>query len=85
VDKLVHPGDTLGMKTGDAVRIDLGRRGGVQEGTVVRILADGRIVWKNRCNYERTSRPEQVTTASERAGVLDPYVAAWVAEGDGEE
>ena len=61
----------------------MGRRGGVQEGTIVRLLPDGRFIWKNCNNYERTARPEQITEKSERAGKLDPYVEAWMREGDG--
>lgn len=73
------------LVVGQRVRVDLGQRGGVQAGTVTRLLPDGRFEWKNRCNYIRTAHPKQLTGARERAGKLDPYVQAWVDEpGDDE-
>jgi hypothetical protein len=70
------------LAIGDAVTVNLGRRGGVQEGVVTALLPDGRFRWKNVCNYERTSKPSAVTTEAPRSGKLDPYVQAWVDEGD---
>jgi hypothetical protein len=70
------------IAVGQRVRIDMKRRGGIQEGIIVRLLPDGRFVWKNRSNYERTARPEQITTKPERAGKLDPYMEAWAREED---
>lgn len=58
----------------------MGRRGGVQAGTVVRVNADGSFVWANACNYQRTAKASQVTTEAPRAGKLDPYVQAWIDE-----
>jgi translation initiation factor IF-1 len=72
------------MKPGDKVTVNLGRRGGVQKGTVVRVFDDGHFEWKNANNYVRLARASDLTEAPERAGVLDPYVKAWVAEGDDE-
>ena len=68
------------MKTGDAVTVNMGRRQGVQSGTVVKVNADGSFVWKNVCNYSRTSKASQVTSEAPRAGVLDPYMQAWIDE-----
>lgn len=73
------------LSIGDKVRVNLGRRGGVQEGTVTALLPEGRFRWKNRANFERTAKLSQLTTAREHAGMLDPYVAAWAAEDDGDD
>jgi len=73
------------MNVGDAVTVNLGRRGGVQCGIVTAVLSDGRFRWKNDCNYERTSSRRDLSTEAPGAGKLDPYVAAWVAEVDGED
>lgn len=68
------------MTNGETVTVNLGKRGGVQSGTVVRVNADGSFVWKNACNYTRTSKPSQLTAEAPREGKLDPYVQAWVDE-----
>lgn len=69
-------------QVGQKVTVNLGRRGGVQSGTVTRVFSDGRFEWKNRNNYERISKPSELTREPERAGQPDDYVAAWLAEED---
>ncbi len=73
------------LKVGDAVRVDLGRRAGIQDGTVTALLPGGRFTWKNRNNYERTSRVQQITSKPLKAGKLDPYMRAWSDEDDDED
>lgn len=68
------------MKTGDKVTVNMGRRGGIQSGTVVKVNADGSFVWKNACNFSRTAKASQATNAAPRDGVLDPYIQAWIDE-----
>lgn len=68
----------MDIAIGQKVRVNMGRRGGIQEGTITAIHANGRFTWKNRCNLERRASVSQITTEPERAGVLDPYVQAWV-------
>lgn len=68
------------MKTGDAVKVNMGRRGGIQSGTVVSVNTDGSFVWANGANYKRTAKPSQITTESTKAGQPDAYIAAWFSE-----
>lgn len=70
------------MKIGDKVNVNLGRRGGIQSGTVTKVLPDGRFQWKNVCNYQRTAKAQDVTTDAPREGKLDPYIKAWMDDKD---
>ena len=68
------------MKIGDHVRVRLPRNGGVQEGTVTAVGEGGVFRWKNRCNYQRKSTVDRLTSEPEREGVLSPYMREWVSE-----
>lgn len=74
----------LTAAVGQIVTVDMGRRGGVQRGTVVALLPGDRFRWKNACNFERVARLSQLTERAPCEGRLDPYVQAW-ADDPGEE
>ena len=69
------------MKTGDVVRVRIGRSGIVQDGTVVSVTED-RFVWKNRCNFARTAKMSDVTSAPLNDKHSNAYMQAWIEEGD---
>lgn len=72
-------------KVGQRVTVNMGRRGGVQSGTVTRLLPDARFEWTNAHNFRRVSKLSQITHAPERAGQADPYVDEWLNEEGNEE
>lgn len=73
------------LKAGQRVTVDMGRRRGIQRGFVTAIHPDGSFSWDNDHGIIRRATPDQITTAAPHAGKLDPYVQAWVDEGDGDE
>lgn len=66
------------IKVGQSIRVNMGRRGGIQAGTVTKILPDGRIQWVNACNFSRTANPSQITTKPIREPEYSEYIKAWM-------